>query len=108
MSGADCTKRCCTRLDDVGLIDVTRVVLDTAHVRAKRGRTHRSGPLGPGQAGFQHGHPVGRERTAPLVGVSAGNTHHSEGLKLMIERHIGVRIARKGIESSERLLTLNA
>jgi IS5 family transposase len=75
-----------------------------------------------------------------LVGVSAGNTHDSEGLKPMIEGHqtrhdpcrgrnfkpqrlhadkaydhaslrkwlrgkrIGVRIARKGIESSERLL----
>jgi hypothetical protein len=25
------------RLDDAGLIDVTRVVLDTAHVRAKKG-----------------------------------------------------------------------
>jgi hypothetical protein len=30
------------RLDDAGLIDVSRVVLDSAHVRAKkRGRTHR-------------------------------------------------------------------
>jgi transposase len=55
-----------------------------------------------------------------LVGISAGNTHDSEGLKPMIEGHqtrhdphrgryslrwkwIGVRIARKGIESSERL-----
>ena len=25
------------RLDDAGLVDVTRVVLDTAHVRAKKG-----------------------------------------------------------------------
>ena len=32
------------RLDDAGLIDVTRVVLDTAHVRAERGRIHRSEP----------------------------------------------------------------
>jgi IS5 family transposase len=74
-----------------------------------------------------------------LVGISAGNTHDSEGLKPVIEGHqmrhdpyrgryfkpqrlradkaydwadlrrwlrwkrIGVRIARKGIESSERL-----
>ena len=53
------------RLDDTGLIDVTRVVLDTAHVRAKRGRTHRSEPHGPGQAGLQDAHPVGRERAAP-------------------------------------------
>ncbi len=54
------------RLDDAGLIDVSRVVLDFAHVRAKkRGRTHRSEPRGPGQAGFQDARPVGRERTAP-------------------------------------------
>ncbi|GAA4551525.1 hypothetical protein GCM10023097_43790 [Streptomyces collinus] len=31
------------RLDDAGLIDVTRVVLDTAHVRAKRG-DEQTGP----------------------------------------------------------------
>lgn len=36
------------QLDDAGLIDVSRVVLDSAHVRAKRGRTHRSEPRGPG------------------------------------------------------------
>ncbi|MFD0432129.1 IS5 family transposase [Streptomyces zhihengii] len=127
------------RLDDVGLLDVTRVVLDTAHVRAREGRTHRSEPRGPGQAGFQDARPVGRERTVLLVGVSAGKTHDSEGLKPMVEGHqtrhdphrgryfkprrlhaykaydsadlrrwlrgkpIGVRIARKGIESGERL-----
>ncbi|GHA66049.1 transposase [Streptomyces tauricus] len=36
------------RLDDADLVDVTRVVLDTAHGRAKKGgRTHRSEPRGP-------------------------------------------------------------
>ncbi|GAB7102012.1 hypothetical protein JCM4814A_03260 [Streptomyces phaeofaciens JCM 4814] len=54
------------RLDDASLIDVTRAVLDTAHVRAKkRGRTHRSKSRGPRQAGFQDARPVGRERAAP-------------------------------------------
>jgi transposase len=54
------------RLDDAGLTDVTRVVLGTAHVRAKKGgRTHRPEPRGPGQVGFQDARPVGRERTAP-------------------------------------------
>ncbi|GGQ32697.1 hypothetical protein GCM10010266_64730 [Streptomyces griseomycini] len=53
------------RLDDAGLADVTRVVLDTAHVRAKKGRTHRSELRGPRQAGFQDARPAGRERTAP-------------------------------------------
>src|SRR4051812_42654254 len=31
----------------------------------KEGRTHRSEPRGPRQAGFQDARPVGRERTAP-------------------------------------------
>ena len=31
----------------------------------KGGRTRRSEPRGPGQAGFQDAHPVGREGTAP-------------------------------------------
>ncbi|WP_307822052.1 IS5 family transposase [Streptomyces coffeae] len=105
------------RLDDAGLIDVSRIVLDSAHVRAERGRTHRSGsgPRGPaGQAGFHDAHPDANG--LPLVvGVSAANTHDSEGLKPMVAGHrtrhdphwlrgkrIGVRIARKGIESGER------
>lgn len=35
-------------LDEQDLIDLSRAVLDSAHVRAKRGRTHRSEPRGPG------------------------------------------------------------
>jgi transposase len=30
-----------------GLLDLSRVILDTAHVRAKRGRIYRSEPRGP-------------------------------------------------------------
>jgi hypothetical protein len=55
------------RLDDAGLIDVTRVVLDTAHVRVKKGANTNGLPL--------------------LVGISSANTHDSEGLKPMIEGH---------------------
>jgi transposase len=37
------------RLHDEGLLDLSRAVLDSAHIRAKkRGRTHRSEPRGPG------------------------------------------------------------
>ncbi|MBQ1158773.1 transposase [Streptomyces sp. A73] len=32
------------RLDDADLIDVSRIALDSAHVRVKKGRTHRSEP----------------------------------------------------------------
>ncbi|MGK3111460.1 MULTISPECIES: IS5 family transposase [Streptomyces] len=128
------------RLDDAGLIDVTRVVLDTAHVRAKKGGEHTGpSPVDRGKPGSKM-HVLSDANGLPLlVGVSAGNTHDSEGLKPMVEGHqtrhdphrgryfkpqrlhadkaydradlrrwlrwkrIGVRIARKGIESSERL-----
>ncbi|MGW4927321.1 IS5 family transposase [Streptomyces parvulus] len=127
------------RLDDAGLIDVTRVVLDTAHVRAKKGaNTQVRAPVDRGKPGSKM-HILSDANGLPLVvGVSAGNTH-GEGLKPMVAGHqtrhdphrdrhfkpqrlqadkayeiphlrkwlrgkrIGVRIARKGIESSERL-----
>lgn len=108
-------------------------------MRAKKGRTHRSEPRGPGKAGFQDAHLVGREGLPLVVGLSAANVHDSLTLKPMIKghqtrhdpwhgrhfkpqrlhadmaydvpqlrrwlwgKHIGVRIARKGVESSERL-----
>nr|WP_279616924.1 IS5 family transposase [Streptomyces caeruleatus] len=127
------------QLDDAGLIDVTRVVLDTAHVRAERGRTHRPEPRGPRQAGFRDAHLVGRERAAPPR-RRLGSQHsrqrraeaHDRGSPTRHDPHngrcskpqrlhadkaydladqrrwlrwkrIGVRIARKGIESGERL-----
>src|SRR5207247_1444617 len=79
------------RLDDAGLIGVTRVVLDTAHVRAKKGGEHTGpSPVDRGKPGSKM-HILSDANGLPLVvGVSAGNTHD-------------VRIARKGIESSERL-----
>ncbi|WP_093769543.1 IS5 family transposase [Streptomyces sp. F-7] len=129
------------RMDDAGLLDVVRVILDTAHVRAKKRGANAQvrAPWNRGKPGSKmhvlsdaNGRPV-------LVGLSAGNVHDSEGLKPMAEGHqtrhdprrgrhfkpqrlhadkaydradlrrwlrgkrIGVRIARKGIESSERL-----
>ncbi|WP_190144653.1 IS5 family transposase [Streptomyces glebosus] len=128
------------RLDDAGLIDVSRVVLDSAHVRAKKGgELTGPSPVDRGKPGSKM-HILSDANGLPLVvGVSAGNTHDSEGLKPMVEGHqtrhdphrgryfkperlhadkaydrpdlhkwlrgkrIGVRIARKGIESSERL-----
>ncbi|MBJ3810202.1 IS5 family transposase [Streptomyces flavofungini] len=128
------------QLDDAGLIDVTRVVLDTTHVRAKGGRTHRSEPRGDrGKPGSKM-HVLSDANGLPLVvGISAANVHDSEGLKPMVAglhtqhdphrgryfkpqrlhadkaydvpalrrwlwgKHIGVRVARKGIESRERL-----
>ncbi|MFC8671032.1 IS5 family transposase [Streptomyces sp. NPDC057199] len=128
------------RLDDAGLIDVTRVVLDTADGRAKKEGEHTGpSPVDRGKPGSKM-HILSDANGLPLlVGISAGNTYDSEGLKPMIEGHqtrrdphrgryfkpqrlhadkaydradlrrwlqwkrIGVRIARKGIESSERL-----
>ncbi|CAL9668612.1 hypothetical protein SUDANB176_07351 [Streptomyces sp. enrichment culture] len=62
------------QLDNADLVDVTRVVLDTAHVRTKkRGRTHRSEPRGPGQerdttpAAAAASSPSGCTRTRPTT-----------------------------------------
>ncbi|MFI2239980.1 transposase [Streptomyces chrestomyceticus] len=128
------------RLDDAGLVDVTRVVLDTAHDRPKKGgRTRRSEPVARRKPGTKM-HLLSDANGLPLVvGVSAANVRDSHGLKPMVAdskrnatrfaaatarpnasmrtRHttsptcgdgagpsaIGVRIARKGIDSSERL-----
>jgi transposase len=127
------------RLDDAGLIDVSRVVLDSAHVRAEKGANAQVRAPGRGKPGSKL-HVLSDANGLPLVvGISAANTHDSEALKPMVEGHqtrqdprcdrhfkpqrlhadkaydiphlrkwlrgkrIGVRIARKGIESSERL-----
>ncbi|MFI2765521.1 IS5 family transposase [Streptomyces echinatus] len=116
------------QLDDASLIDVTRVVLDTAHVRAKKRGEHTGpSPVDRGKPGSKM-HILSDANGLPLlVGVSAGNTHDSEGhphqgryfkpqrlhadkaydhadlRKWLRGKRIGVRIARRGIESSERL-----
>ncbi|MFJ4429309.1 transposase [Streptomyces bobili] len=128
------------RFDDAGFIDVTRVILGTAHVRAEKGANTQVRAPWTGASRVPKIHVlIGRERTALLVGHSARNVHDSEGLKAMVAGHqtrhdphrgrhfkpqrlhadkayhiphlrkwlrgkrMGVRIARKGIESSERL-----
>ncbi|MFG2896038.1 IS5 family transposase [Streptomyces zaomyceticus] len=126
------------RLDDAGLLDLSRAVLDSAHVRARRGELTGPSPVDRGKAGSKM-HVLSDANGLPLlVGVSAANTHDSQALKPMVLGHqtrhapprpsfqtpatarrqghdipelrkwlrgkrIGVRIARKGIESSERL-----
>ncbi|WP_327425725.1 IS5 family transposase (plasmid) [Streptomyces sp. NBC_01527] len=128
------------RLDGAGLVDVSRVVLDSAHVRAKKGGEHTGpSPVDRGKPGSKM-HVLSDANGLPLiVGLSAANVHDSLALKPMVEghqtrhdpyrgryfkpqrlhadkaydiphlrrwlwgKHIGVRIARKGVESSERL-----
>ncbi|MGJ7417073.1 IS5 family transposase [Streptomyces cinereoruber] len=128
------------RLDDAGLLGLSRVVLDSAHVRAgKGGELTGPSPVDRGKPGSKM-HVLSDANGLPLVvGVSAANTHDSQALKPMVLGHqtrhdphrgrhfkpqrlhadkaydipemrkwlrrkrIGVRIARKGIESSERL-----
>ncbi|CAM5620731.1 hypothetical protein SGRIM119S_03066 [Streptomyces griseorubiginosus] len=53
------------RLDDAGLVDVTASSWTPCTSALKRGRTHRSKPREPGQAGFQDAHLVGRKQPAP-------------------------------------------
>jgi len=127
------------RLDDAALVDVSRVVLDSAHVRAKGGEHTGPSPVDRGKPGSEM-HVLSEANGLPLVvGISAANVHDSEALKPMVAGHqtrhdphrgrylkpqrlhadkayniphlrkwlrgkrIGVRIARKGIESGERL-----
>ncbi|MEV5600877.1 IS5 family transposase [Streptomyces sp. NPDC052299] len=128
------------RLDDAGLVDVSRGVLDSAHVRAKKGGEHTGpSPVDRGKPGSEM-HILSNANGLPLVvGISAANVHDSQTLKPMVAGHqtrhdsyrgrhfkpqrlhadksydipelrrwlrgkrIGVRIARKGVESSERL-----
>ncbi|MFC9431027.1 IS5 family transposase [Streptomyces sp. NPDC056987] len=128
------------RIHECGLLDLSRVVLDSAHVRAKKGgELTGPSPVDRGKPGSRM-HILSDAAGLPLVvGLSAANTHDSQGLKPMVaglhtrhdpengwhyqpgklhadkaydipdlrkwlrRKRIGVRIARKGIESSERL-----
>jgi transposase len=128
------------RLDDAGLLDLSRAVLDSAHVRAKKGANSQVRAPWIGASRAPRCTSCRTRTGCPLVvGVSAANTHDSQALKPMVLGHqsrhdphcgrhfkpqrlhadkaydipelrrwlrgkrIGVRIARKGIESSERL-----
>ncbi len=128
------------RLDDAGLIDVTRVVLDTAHVRAKKGATiqvqapwtaasrvprrtscrtrteapprrrlGRQHPRRRGAEAHDRGSPnETRSPQRPSLQVPTPRLHAAKAYDRADLRRwlrwmrIGVRIARKGIESSER------
>ncbi|MFD0343343.1 IS5 family transposase [Streptomyces sp. NPDC127117] len=126
-------------LDEQDLIDLSRAVLDFAHICAKNGgELAGPSPVDRGKPGSRM-HVLSDANGLPLrVGLSAANTHDSQALKPMLShfhmgheshatepkprrlhadkayevphlrrwlwgKHIGVRIARKGIDSSERL-----
>ncbi|MFF4392840.1 IS5 family transposase [Streptomyces sp. NPDC001552] len=128
------------RLDDAGLLDLSRAVLDSAHVRAKNGASSQVRAPWTGVSRVPRCTSCRDAAGLPLlVGLTAANTHASQALKPMVLGHqtrhdphrgrhskpqrlhadkaydtpelgkwlrgkrIGVRIARKGIESSERL-----
>lgn len=65
------------RLGDAGLVDVTRVVLDTAQVRAgKRGGEHRGpSPVDRGKPGSRMRILSDANGLSLIVGVCAGNVH---------------------------------
>ncbi|MFE7268798.1 IS5 family transposase [Streptomyces sp. NPDC057592] len=126
-------------LDGQDVTDLSRAVLDSAHIRAKKGgELAGPSPVDRGRPGSKM-HVLSDANGLPLrVGLSAANTHDSQALKPMLShfhmgheshateskprrlhadkaydvphlrrwlwgKHIGVRIARKGIDSSERL-----
>ncbi|MEV1055495.1 IS5 family transposase [Streptomyces sp. NPDC049887] len=73
------------RIDQCGLLDLSRTVLDSAHVRAKNGgELTGPSPVDRGKAGSKM-HVLSDGHGLPLiVGVSAANTHDSPGLKPMV------------------------
>ncbi|MFH8470831.1 IS5 family transposase [Streptomyces sp. NPDC017991] len=76
------------QLDNAGLIDVSRVVLDSAHVRAKKGGEHAGpSPVDRGKPGSRMHILSDANGLLLVVGVSAANVHDSEGLKPMDEGH---------------------
>ncbi|MFJ2277198.1 IS5 family transposase [Streptomyces sp. NPDC087866] len=129
------------RLADAGLLDLSRVVLDSAHVRAKMGAnsqvrapwteasrapkctscrtrtdcpsssaspqrtpTHDSLALKPMVEGLQTRHDPHRGRHFKPQRLHADKADDVPHLRKWLRgKHIGVCIARKGVESSERL-----
>ncbi|MDQ0988700.1 transposase [Streptomyces sp. V2I9] len=127
------------RLDDVGLLDLLRAVLDSAHVSAEEGANSQVRATWTGVGRALRMHVLSDVNGLPLlVGISAANIHDSLALKPTVQghqtrhgphrgrsskpqrlhadhaydvphlrkwlwgKHIGVRIARKGVESGER------
>ncbi len=76
------------RLDDAGLVDASRVMLDAAHVRAKKGGEHAGpSPVDQGKPGSKM-HVLSDANGLPLiVGLSAANVHDNLALKPMVEGH---------------------
>ncbi|MFI6513714.1 IS5 family transposase [Streptosporangium sp. NPDC050855] len=72
------------RLTDDGLVDVSRVVLDSAHVRAKKGEHTGPSPVDRSKPGSKL-HVLSDAAGLPLVvGLSAANVHDSRRLKPMV------------------------
>ncbi|MER7305536.1 IS5 family transposase [Streptomyces griseoluteus] len=80
-------------LDGQNLVDLSRAVLDSAHVRAKKGgELAGPSPVDRGKAGSgSKMHVLSDANGLPLrVGVSAANTHESQVLKPMLSHfHMG-------------------
>ncbi|WP_329460806.1 IS5 family transposase [Streptomyces sp. NBC_01497] len=73
------------RIDECGLLDLTCTVFDSAHVRAKKGANSQGpSPVDRGKPGSTM-HVLSDANGLPLVvGVHAGNTPDSQGLKAMV------------------------
>ncbi|MFD8700621.1 IS5 family transposase [Kitasatospora purpeofusca] len=72
-------------LADQGLLDLSRVVLGSAHVRAKKGgELAGPSPVDWGKPGRKMQVLSDRAGLLLVVGVSVGNTHDGKGLKPMV------------------------
>jgi transposase len=72
-------------LEGCGLLDLSRVVTDSAHVRAKKGGGQTGpSPVDRGKPGSKMHVPSERRGLPLVVAVSRGNEHDSQGLKPVI------------------------
>ncbi|MGX7828886.1 IS5 family transposase [Actinokineospora sp. 24-640] len=72
------------RLRESGLLDLSRVLLDSAHIRAKKGEHTGPSPVDRGKPGTKM-HILSDRTGMPLVtAVSRGNTHDANGLNPML------------------------
>ncbi|MCX4807130.1 IS5 family transposase [Streptomyces sp. NBC_01214] len=76
------------RLDDAGLLDLSRAVLDSAHVRAKQGgELTGPSPVEQGKPGSKLHVLSDAAGLPPVAGVSAASTHDSQALKSLVLGH---------------------
>ncbi|MFC8453695.1 IS5 family transposase [Kitasatospora sp. NPDC057223] len=93
------------RLVDAEVLDLTRVVVDSVHVRAKKGGEHTGpSPVDRGKPGSKV-HVLSDRNGLPLVvGISSANTHDQHGLTPLVEALLAKHDHERGLHLLPRKL----